>query len=97
VSFNFRIIIFVDTLCTHLLFILEVNFNFQENHYVKGAGRSIDGGDGILSQVFNSLTSLKVDVAIDIGNCCANYNYSQVHESFCNIVLCKCEVDPTGN
>jgi len=29
VSFNFRIIIFVDTLCTHLLFILEVNFNFQ--------------------------------------------------------------------
>jgi hypothetical protein len=30
-------------------------------------------------------------------HCCANYNYSQVHESFCNIVLCKCEVDPTGN
>jgi hypothetical protein len=28
-SFNFRIIIFVDTLCTHLLFILEVNINFQ--------------------------------------------------------------------
>jgi hypothetical protein len=22
--------------------------------------------------------------------------YSQVHESFCNIALCKCEVDPTG-
>jgi hypothetical protein len=28
VSFNFRIIIFVDTLCTHL-FILEVNFRFS--------------------------------------------------------------------
>jgi len=30
VSFNFRIIIFVDTLFTHLLFILEVNFQFQK-------------------------------------------------------------------
>jgi hypothetical protein len=29
VSFIFRIVIFVDTLSTHLLFILEVNFNFQ--------------------------------------------------------------------
>jgi hypothetical protein len=29
VSFNFRIIIFVDTLCTPLVLILEVNFNFQ--------------------------------------------------------------------
>jgi hypothetical protein len=28
VSFILRIVIFVDTLSTHLLFILEVNFNF---------------------------------------------------------------------
>jgi len=34
---------------------------------------------------------------LDRGICCANYNYSQVHESFCNIVLCKYEVDPIGN
>jgi hypothetical protein len=27
-SFIFRIVIFVDTLCTHLLFFLEVNFRF---------------------------------------------------------------------
>jgi hypothetical protein len=30
VSFTFRIVIFVDTLCTHLLFILEVKFQFSD-------------------------------------------------------------------
>jgi hypothetical protein len=29
VSFIFRIVIFVDTLCTHLLFILEVKIHFS--------------------------------------------------------------------
>ena len=27
--------------------------------------------------------------------CCANYKYSQAHESICSVVLCKYEVDPT--
>jgi hypothetical protein len=31
VSFIFRIVIFVDTLCTHFLFTLEVKFHFSLN------------------------------------------------------------------
>jgi hypothetical protein len=53
------------------------------------------GGGGGLESIFGR--SFCVDGGSYYEECCANYNYSQVHESFCNIVLCKCEVDPTGN
>jgi hypothetical protein len=30
------------------------------------------------------------------ADCCENFKYSQVHESFCNIALYKCESIPQG-
>jgi hypothetical protein len=34
---------------------------------------------------------------MSIPCCCANFNVLASERIICNIVLCKCEVDPTGN